>query len=297
MLMSSCPQDKWGINSGESSTQTANGVPQCWLRRWAWIPECDESERQTSNKHTGIPVSFTVSIMLPSDILNKVRYEYPSSRPRTGSSPLHSSSTPARLTLPINQRTREFTHSNEGSRPLMQMQTSVSAPQRGINQRNVRPMSQQIGSVNAQRDVWLLLIYLARNFAYNPPESAHTPTTSLSNAQTPELIRPSQLNHGKYNDHVKSNMQPQMIQHQTPLSQHPAVHQSRLRSMGPPPVPQARLGTPVVDHGDGRPIATSSRRFVPCQQQPSTSPQRFFSRPYQKPPSSLLQTQELDRPR
>lgn len=234
--------------------------------------------------------------MLSSDILNKIRYEYPSSRPRTGSSPLHSSSTPARLTLPINQRTRESTHSNEGSRPLMQMQTSVSVPQRGINQRNVRPMSQQIGSVNAQRDVWLLLRYLARNFAYNPPESAHTPTTSLSNAQTtPELIRASQLNHGKHNDHVRSNVQLQMIQHQTPLSQHPAVQQSRLRSMGPPPVPQARLGTPVVDHGDTRPIATSSRRFVPHQQQPSTSPQRFFSRPYQKP--SLLQTQELNRPR
>ena len=236
--------------------------------------------------------------MIPSYTLNNIRYEYPSSRPRTGSSPLHSSSTPTRLTLPINQRTRELTHSNEGPRPLTRLQTSVSAPQRGINQGNVRPMSRQIGSVNAQCDVWLLLRYLARNFAYNPPESAHTQTTSLSHAQTtPELIRPSQLNHGKHNDHVRSNVQLQVIQHQTPLSQHPAVERSRLTSMGPPPVPQTRLGTPVVDHGDTRPIATSSRRFVPHQQQPSTSPQRFFSRPYQKPPSSLLQTQEFNCPR
>jgi len=144
-------------------------------------------------------------------------------------------------------------------------------------------MSRQIGSVNGQRNPWLLLRYLARNFAYNPLESSRTPDTSLSHAQVaPELIRPSRFSHGKPNDHVRSNMQPQMVQHQAPPSRHPTMQQSRLGSMGPPPAPQARLGTPAIDRGDTRQVSASSRRFVPLQrhqQQPSTSPQRFFSRP------------------
>lgn len=189
------------------------------------------------------------------------QHEYPSNRPRTGSSPHHGSTTPTRLTLPVNPRTSKLTHQNEG-----QAHPPVPQPLHGTIRNNTRPMSRQIGK-----------------FAYIPPDTSHTPSTSLSHAQmAPKLIRPSQLNRAGRNDSVTTNAQPQVVQQRTQASQHTAAQQGQPRNMGPPPVPQARVGTPAVTAGIPRQSNTLSRRFVPLQHsqrpQPSTShgSQRFF---------------------
>ncbi|KAJ3568644.1 hypothetical protein NP233_g5585 [Leucocoprinus birnbaumii] len=193
------------------------------------------------------------------------QYDYPSNRPRTGSSPLNASKTPTRLSIPTKQRISEPTQSNEITRQAIPLAVS----QRIVNQSNARPMSRQIGK-----------------FAYNPPETSHAPTTSLSHLQmAPKLIRPTQSTQGTQSHDLRTSSQTQINDHRNTGLQHTTVQQNRPRNMGPPPVPQARLGTPAVTAtGGSRPNNISNRRFVLPQQnqrsqpQPSTSngPQRFF---------------------
>ncbi len=117
----------------------------------------------------------------------------------------------------------------------------------------------------------------SRKFAYIPPETPHVIASSLSQAQlAPKLIKASQSNSSVRPD---MNLQAQTMQPRTNAPPNTSMGQQATRSgiMGPPALPQSRLGTPATS-------SSSNRRFRPLQSvaeadhQPSTShgPQRFF---------------------
>lgn len=126
----------------------------------------------------------------------------------------------------------------------------------------------------------------ARKFAYISPATPRAHGFSPSQTQSaPKPVTANQSNPESLGDMSRVNAKPQWAQQRLGAPQHTSTGQQMVHSgnMGPPPIPQTRLGTPTVPPFGARPPASSSGGFVPSQtvtrpQQLSTShgPQRFF---------------------
>jgi hypothetical protein len=202
------------------------------------------------------------------------RYGYPSTRPRTHSSPPQHLSTPTRLTLPVGQ------HAPGWAQPKDDAQRA--APLQHANaQGTSRPMSRQIRCVRSvSMSYELEYVSWSRGYAYIPPETARPPGSLLVRTrQVPNVIHTSPTI-------IKS--QAQSTQQTSGPIHHSVIRQQNVRAegMGPPPVPLARLGTPAHSSASSRNHIPTGRRFVPAQTvetarpQPPRShgPQRFFPR-------------------
>ncbi|XP_006457961.1 hypothetical protein AGABI2DRAFT_114985 [Agaricus bisporus var. bisporus H97] len=187
------------------------------------------------------------------------QYGYPSIRPRTNSSPLQHVSTPTRLTLPVGQHVSAWARPKDDSQRVVALQPVQKRP---ANEETSRPMSRQI-----------------RRYAYNPSETARASSALTRTQQVPYLIKtgPAMINaQAQSTQQASGPMHHAIFGQQTPHSE----------GMGPPPVPQARLGTPAHSSTNSRNFMPTGRRFVPAQTfatprpQPPTShgPRRFFPR-------------------
>jgi hypothetical protein len=122
-------------------------------------------------------------------------------------------------------------------------------------------------------------VFWSREYAYIPPDTARPPG--------PLLARTQQVSNVNHTSPTITKSQAQSAQPTSGTIRHTVRAQNAgSEGMGPPPVPQARLGTPAHFPPSSRNHMLAGRRFVPAQSaetarlQPPTShgPQRFFPR-------------------